>query len=1133
MLMLQQNAQHGGLQAPGRQQGGPGDQINAVALQQWQQQQQQEGQAGGHQYGGGAGGMSTQQPWHEGQAQQQQQQQQLYKLPSGATRGGFSPDLQLSITSRMQAAAAGTGWGDPTGAVGAESAANGLPAGGHFLKISSFSRREEDAAVAARTSDALGMQQYAAAVAAYRAAGLADPSALRGLVLGADGTVQEGQEGVLLLQDPQQQQQQQVSKAEGWYRRLLMAKAKAVGRQPWDPPAAAAAAGGAASSGPLSWRDYNAAGEGSALSLGASAGQASVRAGLGADPSSSSTAAVGPVGVWGRRGTVRDAWLFVDGRATAALPWQALAAVAAADSSKDAGTGVQGGEGGGLAGGMDGGLSQLTVRGRRLLVRLMWLKSAAGVVRGRGGDARFLEQRLVRLLQQETKPAGLELLLWSVADEQQQQEEARVQLRARQQQLLQLLRRQQQQLWQGNGGFGPASMPGGVGVGGGAGAADTSLSGGLGGVWRQQSAPEKALQPYRHTVEQMEGQGVSAGVPVGVPGRSQKAVAAGSSGGWFGADLGRQHGEHLPLLPAARCAPLLGGRRATQTMLPAPQQPLELMSAVTAAADAAAVDVQQQQQRRWHFTVDDLALRSRQQQGMLNLEQQQHREWSQQQEQQSHGDGGAEASPSTSGAAVQPMSVHRKRLMRRTADFRLGSDWTAGGHVYVGVLQLSEAHASAVAHQQQQQVGLKSMAEAAAGQKAAGTWQQQQQVMQLPSWQPQGVGVASGQVIPPLAPLPPVNTLRWREQQQRQQQQQQELLQQYAQQYSVQQLLQLQQPHQHQEAFLAVSGEGDIAVPVLRQPSLPLQTHAQAQKGLQPPPQQQQHQPQFAQQHQQQQTDPAKQLWLIPELSKLQSTAASQQAFVSFVSTKPQQQRRRTRQQQQQKEDSLHQHQQQDRSAAVGLAAAAARGGDAALYAESAMQQWGQLQPRQPVGLMQRQQQQQQLGKDEGRLPQLPGMLRMPPLQRQQQQGASCAGPATRQQEGQQVEQLSAARPARLSSSDPGSGALLGAVAAARHAAVKVPVAAVHGTSSSSSGTSSMPELRGSGPGRPAAAAAATGVSVSGGSGGKGALMQGYPSGQGGVGGPGPRLGFQSGSGHVAVVEQQLPQLAVLRVAHD
>jgi hypothetical protein len=252
---------------------------------------------------------------------------------------------------------------------------------------------------------------------------------------------------------------------------------------------------------------------------------------------------------------------------------------------------------------------------------------------------------------------------------------------------------------------------------------------------------------------------------------------------------------------------------------------------------------------------------------------------------------------------------------------------------------------------------------------------------------------------------------------------------------------------------------------------------------------------------------------------------------VSFVSTKPQQQRRRTRQQQQQKEDSLHQHQQQDRSAAVGLAAAAARGGDAALYAESAMQQWGQLQPRQPVGLMQRQQQQQQLGKDEGRLPQLPGMLRMPPLQRQQQQGASCAGPATRQQEGQQVEQLSAARPARLSSSDLGSGALLGAVAAARHAAVKVPVAAVHGTSSSSS--SSMPGLRGSGPGCPAAVAAAAGVSGVVGGGGKGVPLQGYSSGQGGVGGPGPRLGFQSGSGHVAVVEQQLPQLAVLRVAHD
>jgi hypothetical protein len=567
-------------------------------------------------------------------------------------------------------------------------------------------------------------------------------------------------------------------------------------------------------------------------------------------------------------------------------------------------------------------------------------------------------------------------------------------------------------------------------------------------------------------------------------------------------------------------------------MLPVPQQQLELMAAVTAAADAAAVDVQQQQQRRWHVSVDDLALRSRQQlrHGALDLEQsmslqhQQQWEGSQEREEQV-GAAAAAATTSTSGAAVQPMSVHRKPLMRRTADYRLGSDWAAGGPVYEGVLQLSEAQASAVAQQQQHQVGLRSMAGAAAGQKAAGTWQQQQQVMQLPSWQPQGVGV-NGQAASPLAPLPPVNTLRWREQQQqRQQQQQQEPVQQYAQQYSVQQLLQLQQ---QQQAFLAVSGEGNIAVPVLRQPSLPLHTHQQAQKGLLPPPQQQQ-QPQCSQQHQQQpqqQADPAKQLWLIPELSNLQSTAASQQAFVSFVSTKPQQQRRRTRQQQQQQGDSVQQHQQQDRSTAVGLAAAAACGGDAALYEESAMQQWGQLQQRQPVNHTQRPQ--QQLGKVEGRLPQLPGMLRMQPLL-QQHQGASCAGPATRQQEGQQVMQPSAARPARLSSSDPGSGALLGAVAAVKNAAVKVPVAAVNGTSSSSS----MPGLRGSGPGRPAAVAAAGAVAGVGGGEGKGVLLQGFASSQGGVGGPGPRLGFHSGSGHVAVVEQQLPQLAVLRVAHD
>lgn len=97
---------------------------------------------------------------------------------------------------------------------------------------------------------------------------------------------------------------------------------------------------------------------------------------------------------------------------------QALAAITAAgdsgaSSSEEAPGALQGGGGAdaAAAAAAGSGLAQLSVRGRQLLVRMMWLKSAAGVVRGGGGDAGFLEGRLLRLLQQNAAPAGLELLL--------------------------------------------------------------------------------------------------------------------------------------------------------------------------------------------------------------------------------------------------------------------------------------------------------------------------------------------------------------------------------------------------------------------------------------------------------------------------------------------------------------------------------------------------------------------------------------------------------------------------------------------------------------------------------------------------------------------------------------------------
>jgi hypothetical protein len=150
---------------------------------------------------------------------------------------------------------------------------------------------------------------------------------------------------------------------------------------------------------------------------------------------------------------------------------------------------------------------------------------------------------------------------------------------------------------------------------------------------------------------------------------------------------------------------------------------------------------------------------------------------------------------------------------------------------------------------------------------------------------------------------------------------------------------------------------------------------------------------------------------------------------------------------------------------------------------------WGQFahlaQGQLPMG-----QKQQQHGLS---LPQLPGSLRPPPPPQQQQRQkalwASYAGPVGSQQ--QQLGGLVVgSRPMRLSSSDPGSAALRSAVATAA-----------------------------------AAAAAAAEGSGSGGQ----VLTQGQGDGvQGGL-----WLGSQSGSGHVAVVEQQLPQLAVLRVAAD
>jgi hypothetical protein len=190
----------------------------------------------------------------------------------------------------------------------------------------------------------------------------------------------------------------------------------------------------------------------------------------------------------------------------------------------------------------------------------MWLKPAAGVLRGRGGDAGFLERRLLRLLQTQTQPAGLELLLWSVADERQQQQQ---QVQAQHHQ--------------------PLPLP----VLGGAGCSSSS------------PVAQQALQPSKKQRARQRGMVLTS---------SPGVMPAG----------GLLSGSHLPLLPAARGQPLLGagGSRGAPAVLGREQQLQQL-----GWGDAMLQFQQQQLQpathqtvRRWHHSVDDAAVISSHQQ---------------------------------------------------------------------------------------------------------------------------------------------------------------------------------------------------------------------------------------------------------------------------------------------------------------------------------------------------------------------------------------------------------------------------------------------------------------------------------------------------------------------------------------
>jgi hypothetical protein len=140
--------------------------------------------------------------------------------------------------------------------------------------------------------------------------------------------------------------------------------------------------------------------------------------------------------------------------------------------------------------------------------------------------------------------------------------------------------------------------------------------------------------------------------------------------------------------------------------------------------------------------------------------------------------------------------------------------------------------------------------------------------------------------------------------------------------------------------------------------------------------------------------------------------------------------------------------------------------------------------------------------------------LKFQPQQQQQQQQRLAAGyiqaPGLQGRHMQSDAGLLGAKQRRVSSSDPGSAALLGALSAARSGLLQPNAGGLTVSCSISGAVAPTGDSR--------AAVVPAGAAVPDGT-----------AAPGGTVGAGPRYG--SGSGHVAVVEQQLPQVAVLRVA--
>jgi hypothetical protein len=221
------------------------------------------------------------------------QQQQLACRGSlcttGPKQGGEdSSDLQAALMQcqlsrgRMhQGAVAGQG---PLAAAAAATAPTLL---GPHLKVTPFNGAHQGPA-SGGSGVRSSIEAYTAAVAEYRAATAPDsPSALVQLALGTAGLVQ---------MHAHPHQEQSLAKADGWFAQLQQARGRAVA---------------------------------AAHQLVDAGGVDGLPAGATSTAAAAAVAAGGPVGQWGRRSTVRDAWLFIDGRTAAALPWQALAAVTA------------------------------------------------------------------------------------------------------------------------------------------------------------------------------------------------------------------------------------------------------------------------------------------------------------------------------------------------------------------------------------------------------------------------------------------------------------------------------------------------------------------------------------------------------------------------------------------------------------------------------------------------------------------------------------------------------------------------------------------------------------------------------------------------------------------------------------